>query len=165
MNPSNAWNAKLEAGIFFGCLKIYLTSVSSSACMRDICIKTFTNDITEPMESLKIWGETKSKGDIISEIVQFFSISIKLCHITSRGFLSRCQIWVGDFFSNFYGTLRMYWLVICHIFWKLSEINPSPTRLCHVIYCCSDKSYPCLVWKGVKQPFWYKVFWWNRVCF
>ena len=24
-------------------------------------------------------------------------------------------------------------------------INPIPTRLCHVIYCCGDKNYPCLV--------------------
>ena len=23
-------------------------------------------------------------------------------------------------------------------------INPIPTRLCYVIYCCGDKSYPCL---------------------
>ena len=59
------------------------SACSSSACMRDICIKTFTNDISEPMESLKIWGETKSKGDIISEIVQFFSISIKLRHMSN----------------------------------------------------------------------------------
>ena len=125
------------------------SACSSSACMRDICIKTFTNDITEPMESLKMWGETKSKGDIISEIVQFFSISINFCHITSRGFLS------GWFFFKFYGTLRIYWLYplpilfrprigICHIFWKLSEINPIPIRLCQVIYCCRDKRYPCL---------------------
>ena len=24
-------------------------------------------------------------------------------------------------------------------------INPIPTRPCHMIYCCVDKSYPCLV--------------------
>ena len=30
--------------------------------------------------------------------------------------------------------------------WKGCEnVNPIPTRLCHVIYCCCDKSYPCLV--------------------
>jgi hypothetical protein len=27
--------------------------------------------------------------------------------------------------------------------------NPIPTRLCHVIYCCGDKSYPCLVGIGL----------------
>ena len=30
--------------------------------------------------------------------------------------------------------------------------NPIPTWLCHVIYCCGDKSYPCLV--GIR---------WNKV--
>jgi hypothetical protein len=24
--------------------------------------------------------------------------------------------------------------------------NPIPTRLCHVIYCHGDKSYPCGIW-------------------
>ena len=36
------------------------SACSSSACMRDICIKTFTNDITEPGEALKIWGKAIS---------------------------------------------------------------------------------------------------------
>ena len=32
------------------------------------------------------------------------------------------------------------------IFWKNQNwlFNPIPTRLCHVIYCQGDKSYPCL---------------------
>ena len=29
------------------------------------------------------------------------------------------------------------------------KVNPIPTRLCHVIYCHSDKSYPCLVGIGL----------------
>ena len=28
-------------------------------------------------------------------------------------------------------------------------INPIPTRLCHVIYCHGDKSFPCLVGIGL----------------
>ena len=46
-------------------------------------------------------------------------------------------------------------IVIWHIFlemvpnWKTCEIKPIPTRLCHVIYCCGDKSYPCLVGIGL----------------
>ena len=31
-------------------------------------------------------------------------------------------------------------------------LNPISTRLCHVvIYCCGDKSYPCLVGIGLKK--------------
>ena len=33
----------------------------------------------------------------------------------------------------------------------LAWVNPIPTRLCHVIYCCSDKSYPCLVGIGLTK--------------
>ena len=33
----------------------------------------------------------------------------------------------------------------------VSSINPIPTRLCHVIYCCGDKSYPCLVGIGLSH--------------
>ena len=124
------------------------SACSSSACMRDICIKTFTNDITEPMESLKMWGETKSKGDNLRNCSIFLNLHKILPHHKSR-FSERV------IFFKFYGTLRIYWLYplpilfrprigICHIFWKLSEINPIPTRLYQVIYCCSDKRYPCL---------------------
>ena len=31
-------------------------------------------------------------------------------------------------------------------------LNPIPTRLCHMIYCCGDKSYPCLVGTGLTSP-------------
>ena len=42
------------------------------------------------------------------------------------------------------------------------NLNPIPTRLCHVIYCHNDKSYPCLVGiglsilslKGLKMTTW-----------
>ena len=34
---------------------------------------------------------------------------------------------------------------------KILHLNPLPTRLCHVIYCCGNKSYPCLVGIGLKQ--------------
>ena len=27
----------------------------------------------------------------------------------------------------------------------VGSVDPIPTWLCHVIYCCGDKSYPCLV--------------------
>ena len=30
------------------------------------------------------------------------------------------------------------------------KLNPIPTRICHVIYCRGDKSYPCLVGIGLK---------------
>ena len=30
-----------------------------------------------------------------------------------------------------------------------NRINPIPTRLCQVIYCHGDKSYPCLVGIGL----------------
>ena len=32
------------------------------------------------------------------------------------------------------------------------QFNPIPTRLCHVIYCHGDKSYPCLVGLGLRKP-------------
>ena len=31
------------------------------------------------------------------------------------------------------------------------QLNPIPTRLSHVIYCCGYKSYSCLVGIGLKQ--------------
>ena len=30
-------------------------------------------------------------------------------------------------------------------------VNPIPTTLCHLIYCCGDKIYPCLVGIGLKH--------------
>ena len=34
----------------------------------------------------------------------------------------------------------------------LCQINPIPTRLCHMIYCCGDESYPCLLsWNRVNK--------------
>ena len=33
------------------------------------------------------------------------------------------------------------------------SFNPIQTRLCHVIYCHGDKSYPCLVGRGLKNYF------------
>ena len=32
---------------------------------------------------------------------------------------------------------------------KIDAFNPIPTRLCHVKYCHSDKSHPCLVGQGL----------------
>ena len=32
------------------------------------------------------------------------------------------------------------------------QFNPIPTRLCRVIYCHGDKSYPCLVGLGLRKP-------------
>jgi hypothetical protein len=31
-----------------------------------------------------------------------------------------------------------------------NTFNPIPARLCHVIYCQGDKSYPCLVGIGLR---------------
>ena len=50
-------------------------------------------------------------------------------------------------------TLYIYYeIVISSYIWffiDLSILNPIPTRLCHVIYCHGDKSYPCLVGIGL----------------
>ena len=50
---------------------------------------------------------------------------------------------------------------------KVPEFNPIPTRLCHMTYCCSDKSYPCLVGIGlskvVKKCFMARVRYINRL--
>ena len=37
------------------------------------------------------------------------------------------------------------------------NLKPIPTRLCHMIYCCSDKSYPCLVGIGLTSTFCFRV--------
>ena len=39
-------------------------------------------------------------------------------------------------------------------------VNPVPTRLCHMIYCHSDKSYPCLVGIGLKRKYICSTFTW-----
>ena len=35
-------------------------------------------------------------------------------------------------------------------FGSFGDFNPIPTRLCHVIYCHGDNSYPCLVGIGLR---------------
>ena len=42
--------------------------------------------------------------------------------------------------------------------------SPIPTKLCHVKYCCGDKSYPCLVGIGLNncnEKLILKIIWWE----
>ena len=55
------------------------SACSSSACMRDICIKTFTNDITEPVEALTIC-KVIGKGGSYLKVLPITDIDIGLIY-------------------------------------------------------------------------------------
>ena len=51
---------------------------------------------------------------------------------------------------TFTRCLKKIIVYLVKLLFHFIRINPIPTRLRHVIYCCSDKIYPCLVGIGLR---------------
>ena len=75
--------------------------------------------------------------------VSKFQILIKLPSLTSSD-LKTCPAFLFKTTSDqsiYCGKHMRYNFALV----SLPELNPIPTRHCHVIYCCGDKTYSCLV--------------------